>query len=294
MVRLIINICTAILVIGCETLTYCPPKKNISSIMLLDPSSDIYAYINLSKNRFIHNELKLKYKIGLNTIGNIYLSYTKNPETFSSIITGNFPKNIFWGIQNNPNFESYGNIFTNPKWKIKNSNIYVTPTKDKRGILINQREITHKRENILTTKYIDILEQNEIFIWIKDIVKLIPTKMKKTNTIPLNKGIFIANSKSDTDYNLKAYLNTNNPEILSILSKKLIPILLASTTNIIISSSIQSRIQDQNTVELKFNVNKMSIKKLITNIILNKNWGFKYLASNNQITKKSNLELSST
>ncbi|UPA18284.1 hypothetical protein bpuCAU1_000852 [Borrelia puertoricensis] len=270
MVKLIIKIFMAILFIGCETLNYCPPKNNISSIMLLDPSSDIYAYINLSKNRFIYNELKFKYKIGLNTVGNLYLSYTKDPRTFSALITGNFPKNIFWGTQNNSNFESYGNIFIKPKWKIKNSNIYITPTKNKKGILINQKEITHKSENILTTKYIDILDQNEIFFWIKDIAKLMPNNIKKINRIPFHKGIFIANSKNEQDYNLQAYLHTDNPTILSILSKKLIPILLASTTKIIISSPIKTRIKDQNTVELKFNVNKISIKEFITSLILNK------------------------
>ncbi|AHH03854.1 Hypothetical protein BHY_0903 [Borrelia nietonii YOR] len=279
MAKLIINIFMAIFFLGCATLTYSPPKDKISSIMLLDPSSDVYAYIDLSKNRFIYNELKLKYKLGLNTIGNLYLSYTKNPETFSSIITGNFPKNIFWGIHNNSNFESLGNIFTNPKWKIKNSNIYVTPTKDKKGFLINQKEITHKSENILTTKYIDILNQNEIFIWIKDITKLTPDNIK-TNLIPFNKGILIANSESDNDYNFKAYLHTNNPTILSILSRKLIPILLKSTTKIIISSPIKSRIQDQNTVELAFNVNKMSIKKFITSLILTKDEESQASASN--------------
>ncbi|AHH11036.1 hypothetical protein bcCo53_000841 [Borrelia coriaceae] len=267
MVKLIITIFMAIFFIGCETLTYCPPKKHISSIMLLDSSSDVYAYINLSKNRFIYNELNTKYKIGLSTIGNLYLSYTKNTEAFSSIITGNFPKNIFWAIQNNPNFESHGNIFTNPKWKIKNSDIYVTPIKGKKGILINQKKTTHKNENVLTTKYINILDQNEIFIWIKDINILLPDRINKTNLIPFDKGIFIANSENEDDYHLKAYLNTDNPTILSILSKKLIPTLLANITKIIISSPIKSKIQDQDTVELQFNVNKISIKEFITSLM---------------------------
>ncbi|WP_024655080.1 hypothetical protein [Borrelia hispanica] len=271
MLKLIINICIAMLLIGCITLTYHPPKKNISSIMLLDPSSDIYAYINLSKNRFIYSELEMKYKIGLHTVGNLYLSYTKNPETFSSIITGNFPKSAFWKINNHPNFQSCGNIFMNPKWKIKNSNIYITPTKDKKGILINQKEITHQNTNILITKYIDIINQNEIFILINDITKLIPNNINKTNLIPFNKGFFIANSANDNEYNFKAYLNTNNPKILSIASKKLIPSILKHITKIIISGPITSKIQDKNTIELQFNVNKMSIKEFITNLIHTKN-----------------------
>ncbi|BCR22241.1 hypothetical protein [Borrelia sp. HM] len=270
--KLIINTLLSIFIIGCETFTYHKPKNNVSLIMLLEPSSDVYVYINLSKNRFIYDELNFKYKLGLHTIGNLYLSYTKQPEVFSLIVTGNFPKNIFWGIQKNSNFESQGNIFTNPKWKIKNSNIYIRPTKNKKGILINQKATIHKNENILTTKFIDIIDQNEIFILINDINKLMPNNIKKTNLIPFSKGIFIANnSANENDYNLKSYLNTNNPEILSIFSKKLIPILLKNTTNIIVSSPIQSSVKDQNTLELHFNVNKMSVKKFITNLIINKN-----------------------
>ncbi|AHH04555.1 hypothetical protein BmHG_00856 [Borrelia miyamotoi] len=288
--KLIINTLLTILLIGCETLTYHAPKKNISLIMLLDPSSDIYAYINLSKNRFIYDELNFKYKIGLHTIGNLYLSYTKNSETFSLIVTGNFPKNIFWGIQNNSNFESQGNIFTNPKWKIKNSNIYIKPTKNKKGILINQKETTNENENILTTKYIDIIDRNEMFIWINDITKLIPNNIKKTNMIPFNKGILIANGdKNENDYNLKSYLNTNNPEILSILLKKLMPTILKNTTKIIVSSPIKSRIKDQNTLELRFNVSKISVKKFITSLILNKNQGMQVSELNNQFSRRVNI-----
>nr|WP_235048126.1 hypothetical protein [Borrelia persica] len=239
--------------------------------MLLDPSADIYAYINLSKNRFLYRELELKYKIGLNTVGNLYLSYTKNPESFSSIITGNFPKSAFWKINNNPNFQSCGNIFMNPKWKIKNANIYITPTKNKKGILINQKEITNKNANILTTKYIHIIDQNEIFILINDITKLIPNNIYKTSLIPFNKGSLIANSKNDNEYNVKAHLHTNNPKILSITAKKLIPTILKHTTKIIISGPIKSKIQDKNNVELQFNVDKTSIKEFVTNLILNRN-----------------------
>ncbi|AYE36678.1 hypothetical protein DB313_04375 [Borrelia turcica IST7] len=269
MLKLVTQIFTIIFFVGCSTLTYYSPKNKISSIMLLDPSSDIYAYIDLSKNRFIYDDLSFKHKIGVNSFGNLYLSYTKNPESFSSVITGTFPKNIFWGMQNNSNFEPKGNLLTNPKWKIKNSNIYITPTKDKIGLLINQKEITHKNENILTTQ-IDILEKNEMFLWIKDIALLIPNNINKKNLIPFYSATLIANSVNDIDYNLKAYLKTNNPTILSILSKKLIPTLLESTTKIIISSPINSKIQDKHTVELEFKVEKTSVKEFVSTLLSKK------------------------
>ncbi|QMU99572.1 hypothetical protein F0310_04145 [Borrelia sp. A-FGy1] len=267
--KLIDKIFTFILFVGCSTLTYHSPKNKISSIMLLDPFSDIYAYIDISKNRFIYDDLSFKHKIGINSFGNLYLSYTKNPESFSSIITGNFPKNIFWGIQNNSNFESKGNLLINPKWKIKNSNIYITPTKDKRGFLINQKETVYKNENILTTQ-IDILEKNEIFFWIKDISLLIPNNINKKNLIPFNRATLFGNSENEIDYNLKAYLKTKNPAILSILSKKLIPTLIKSTTKIIISSPINSKIQDKNTVELEFKIKKESVKEFISTLFFKK------------------------
>ncbi|AWG43177.1 hypothetical protein CR532_04380 [Candidatus Borreliella tachyglossi] len=272
MFKLIINCLTTTLFVGCASLTYHSPTKKISSIMLLDPLSDIYAYINLSKNRFIYDDLNVKYKIGLNTVGNLYLSYTKNPESFASIITGNFPKNIYWGMQNNSNFESKGNIFTSPKWKIKNSNLYITPTKDKSGILINQKEIIQKNDNILTTKYIDILDQNEMFFWTRDITILMPNNVNRTNLIPFNGVILLVNSASDIDYSLKAYLKTSNPAVLSILSKKLIPTLLANITKLIVSSSIKSKIQDQDTVELEFTIEKISAKHFISSLILSNNY----------------------
>ena len=267
--KLITKVFIVIFFLGCATLNYYSPKSKISSIMLLDPSSDVYAYIDLSRNRFIYDDLSFKYKIGANSVGNLYASYTKNPESFSSVITGNFPKNIFWGMQNNSNFAPRGNILTNPKWKMKNSDVYITPTKDKVGILINQREVAHKNENILTAK-IDVLEKNEMFLWIKDIALLLPSNISKKNIIPFNGATLVANSINSVDYHLKAYLKTNNPTILSILSKKLVPTLLESTTKIIISSPIQSRIQDKDTVELEFRVNKTSVKEFVSTLLSKK------------------------
>ncbi|WKC58366.1 hypothetical protein [Borrelia sp. P9F1] len=267
--KLITEVLIVIFFLGCSTLTYHSPKSKISSIMLLDPSSDVYAYVDLSRNRFIYDDLSFKYKIGANSIGNLYVSYTKNPESFSSVITGNFPKNIFWGMQNNSSFVPKGNILTNPKWKIKNSNTYITPTKDKIGILINQREITHKNENILTEK-IDVLEKNEMFLWIKDIASLLPSSISKKNLIPFSGATLVANSINSVDYDLKAYLKTSNPAILSILSKKLVPTLLESTTKIIISSPILSKIQDKDTVELEFRVKKTSVKDFVSTLLSKK------------------------
>ncbi len=76
---------------------------------------------------------------------------------------GNFPKDIFWGIHKNRNTESIGNIFTNPKWKLKNSNIYIIPNKARTSIAITQKDITAKDNNMLTTKYIGEIEKNEMF-----------------------------------------------------------------------------------------------------------------------------------
>ncbi|UER67975.1 hypothetical protein LKV13_04275 [Borrelia sp. BU AG58] len=264
--KLITQIFIIFFFLGCSTLTYYSPRNKVSSIMLLDPSSDVYAYVNLSKNRFIYDDLDFKYKIGVNSVGNLYFSYTKDPESFSSVITGNFPKNIFWGMQNNSNFKSKGNILTNPKWQVKNSNVYITPTKDKTGILINQREITHKNENILTTQ-IDTLEKNEMFLWIRDVALLLPNNISKKNLIPFNSATLVVNSTNAVDYHLKAYLTTNNPTISSILSKKLIPILLENTTKIIISSPIKSRVQDRSTVELEFSVEKTSVKEFVSTLL---------------------------
>ncbi len=76
---------------------------------------------------------------------------------------GNFPKDIFWGIHKNRNTESIGNIFTSPKWKLKNLNVYITPNRARTSITINQKDKTLKENNILTTKYIKEVEKNEMF-----------------------------------------------------------------------------------------------------------------------------------
>ena len=53
-------------------------------------------------------------------------------------------------MQNNSNFEPKGNLLTNPKWKIKNSNIYINSYKRQ-----NRDSNKSKRNNTQKRKYIN-------------------------------------------------------------------------------------------------------------------------------------------
>ncbi|WKC85716.1 hypothetical protein [Borreliella lusitaniae] len=257
------------LMVGCSSLPYNLSKQNLNYLMELLPDANLYAHVNLIKNRSIYNSLSTKYKPILGLINNLYFSYKKENNDFALLIVGNFPKDIFWGIHKNRNTESIGNILTSPKWKLKNSNIYITPNKARTSITINQKDKTLKYDNILTTKYIEEIEKNEMFFWIQDLALLLPEIASSKNLIPFSSGTLSINSLNKKEYIFKSLIKTNNPSILKILSKKLIPTLLTSTTDLTISSQIKATIKDQNTVEIEFNIQKASFENLIAKLALN-------------------------
>lgn len=258
------------LIVGCASLPYTPPKQNLNYLMELLPGANLYAHVNLIKNRSIYNSLSPKYKSVLGLISNLYFSYKKENNDFALLIMGNFPKDIFWGIHKNRNTESIGNIFTNPKWKLKNSNIYIIPNKARTSIAITQKDITAKDNNMLTTKYIGEIEKNEMFFWIQDPTLLLPNQIVSSkNLIPFSSGTLSINSLNQEEYIFKSLIKTNNPPILKILSKKLIPTVLANMTNLTISSHIKTTIKDQNTVEIVFNIQKSSVESLIERLASN-------------------------
>ncbi|QFI14917.1 lipoprotein [Borrelia sp. CA_690] len=271
MLKMLTKIITiSCLITGCASLPYNPPKQNINYLMELLPDANLYAHVNLIKNRSIYNSLSPKYKSALRLISDLYFSYKKENNDFALLVMGNFPKDIFWGIHKNRNVESIGNILTNPKWKLKNSNIYITPNKARTNITINQKDQTLKDNNILTTKYIEELEKNEMFFLIQDATLLLPNQMVNSkNLIPFSNGTMSVNSLNQTEYIFKSLIKTNNPSILKILSKKLIPTILASTTNLAISSQIKATIKDQNTVEIEFNIQKSSVENFIAKLASN-------------------------
>nr|WP_301385980.1 hypothetical protein [Borreliella turdi]WKC79274.1 hypothetical protein QIA30_04750 [Borreliella turdi] len=257
------------LIIGCTSLSYSPPQKNLNYLMELLPDANFYAHVNLIKNRFIYKSLSPKYKSILGLINDLYFSYKKENNDFALLIMGNFPKDIFWGIHKNKNMKSIGNILTNPKWKLKNSNIYITPNRARTSITINQKkDNTLKEHNILTTKYIKEIEKNEMFFWIQDSALLLPDQIANSNKnlIPFNGGTLSINSVNQNEYIFKSLLKTNNPSVLKVLSKKLIPTILTNTTNLTISNNIKATIKDQNTVEIEFNIQKSSVESFITKL----------------------------
>ncbi len=77
------------------------------------------------------------------------------------------------------------------------------------------------------------------------------------------------NSLNQEEYIFKSLIKTNNPPILKILSKKLIPTVLTNMTNLTISSHIKTTIKDQNTVEIEFNIQKSSVESLIEKLASN-------------------------
>ncbi|WKC82022.1 lipoprotein [Borreliella tanukii] len=258
------------LIVGCTSLPYSPPKQNLNYLMELLPDANLYAHVNLIKNRSIYNSLSPKYKSILGLISDLYFSYKKENNDFAILVMGNFPKDIFWGIHKNRNTESIGNILTNPKWKLKNSNIYITPNRARTSITINQKDKTLKDSNILTTKYIKEIEKNEMFFWIQDSALLLPDQIANSkNLIPFSSGTLSINSLNKNEYIFKSLIKTNNPSIVKILSKKLIPTVLTSTTNLAISSQIKATIKDQNTVEIEFNIQKSSVENLIAKLASN-------------------------
>nr|WP_267915689.1 hypothetical protein [Borreliella garinii] len=257
------------LMVGCTSLSYSPPKQNLNYLMELLPDANLYAHVNLIKNRSIYNSLSPKNKSILGLISDLYFSYKKENNDFALLIMGNFPKDIFWGIHKNRNTESIGNIFTSPKWKLKNLNVYITPNRARTSITINQKDKTLKENNILTTKYIKEVEKNEMFFWIQDSTLLLPNQIASKNLIPFSSGTLSINSLNQNEYIFKSLLKTNNPSILKILSKKLIPTILTSTTNLTISSHIKATIKDQNTVEIEFNILKSSVENFITKLASN-------------------------
>ncbi|WPM05521.1 lipoprotein [Borreliella sinica] len=272
MLKILIKIIAiSFLIVGCSSLPYNgPSKQNINHLMELLPDANLYAHVNLIKNRSIYKSLSPKYKSILGLINDLYFSYKKENNDFALLITGNFPKDIFWGIHKNRNTESIGNILTNPKWKLKNSNIYITPNRARTSITINQKDKTLKTDNILTTKYINEIEKNEMFFWIQDSELLLPDKIASSkNLIPFSSGTLSINSLNQNEYILKSLIKTNNPSILQILSKKLIPTILTSMTNLTIASPIKTTIKDQNTVEIEFNIQKSGVEKLITALASN-------------------------
>ncbi|WKC81107.1 hypothetical protein [Borreliella tanukii] len=258
------------LIVGCTSLPYSPPKQNLNYLMELLPDANLYAHVNLIKNRSIYNSLSPKYKSILGLISDLYFSYKKENNDFAILVMGNFPKDIFWGIHKNRNTESIGNILTNPKWKLKNSNIYITPNRARTSITINQKDKTLKDNNILTTKYIKEIEKNEMFFWIQDSALLLPDQIANSkNLIPFSSGTLSINSLNKNEYIFKSLIKTINPSIVKILSKKLIPTVLTSTTNLAISSQIKATIKGQNTVEIEFNIQKSSVENLIAKLASN-------------------------
>ncbi len=65
------------LIVGCASLPYTPPKQNLNYLMELLPGANLYAHVNLIKNRSIYNSLSPKYKSVLGLISNLYFSYKK-------------------------------------------------------------------------------------------------------------------------------------------------------------------------------------------------------------------------
>ncbi len=258
------------LIVGCTSLPYSPPKQNLNHLMELLPDANLYAHVNLIKNRSIYNSLSPKYKSVLGLINDLYFSYKKENNDFALLIMGNFPKDIFWGIHRNRNTESIGNIFASPKWKLKNSNIYITPNRARTSITINQKDKTLKEHNILTTKYIKEIEENEMFFWIQDSKLLLSDQIASSkNLIPFSSGTLSINRLNQNEYIFKSLLQTNNPSILKILSKKLIPTILTSMSNLTISSPVKATIKDQNTVEIEFNIQKSSVENFIAKLASN-------------------------
>ncbi|WP_210753252.1 hypothetical protein [Borreliella valaisiana] len=267
--KIIIILC--LIMVGCASLPYSSPKQNLNYyLMELLPDANLYAHVNLIKNRSIYNSLSPKYKSILGLISDLYFSYKKENNDFALLVMGNFPKDIFWGIHKNRNTESIGNILTNPKWKLKNSNIYITPNRARTSITINQKDKTLKDNNILTTKYTKEIEKNEMFFWIQDSALMLPDQIVSSkNLIPFSSGTLSINSLNQNEYIFKSLIKTNNPSIVKILSKKLIPTVLASTTNLAISSRIKATIKDPNTVEIEFNIQKSSVENFIAKLASN-------------------------
>ncbi|AJA90606.1 lipoprotein [Borreliella chilensis] len=271
MLKILRKIITISCLMGCTSIPYSPPKQNLNYLMELLPDANLYAHINLIKNRSIYSSLSPKYKSILGLVNNLYFSYKKENNDFAILIMGNFPKDIFWGIHKNRNTESIGNILTSPKWKLKNSNIYITPNRARTSITITQKDKTIKKDNMLTTKYIKEIEKNEMFFWIQDPTLLFPRQIASSskNLIPFNSGTLTISSLNQKEYILKSLIETNNPAILKILSKKLIPNILTNITNLSISSQIKATIKDQNTVEIEFNIQKSSVENLIAKLASN-------------------------
>ncbi|SCW26254.1 hypothetical protein SAMN02983004_00013 [Borreliella japonica] len=272
MLKILIKIIatSCLVVVGCTSLPYNPPKQNLNYLMELLPDANLYAHVNLIKNRSICNSLSPKYKSILRLISDLYFSYKKENNDFAIIATGNFPKDIFWGIHKNRNTELIGNILTSPKWKLKNSNIYITPNKARTSITINKKDKILKDNNVLTTKYIKEIEKNEMFFWIQNSTLLLPNQIASSkNLIPFSSGTLSINSLNQNEYVFKSLIETNNPSIIKILSKKLIPTILTNTTNLTISSNIKATIKDQNTVEIEFNIQKSSVENFIATLVSN-------------------------
>ncbi|MCD2373342.1 hypothetical protein LRB46_05140, partial [Borreliella burgdorferi] len=132
------------------------------------------------------------------------------------------------------------------------------------------KDITAKDNNMLTTKYIGEIEKNEMFFWIQDPTLLLPNQIVSSkNLIPFSSGTLSINSLNQEEYIFKSLIKTNNPPILKILSKKLIPTVLTNMTNLTISSHIKTTIKDQNTVEIEFNIQKSSVESLIEKLASN-------------------------
>ncbi len=69
------------LMVGCTSLSYSPPKQNLNYLMELLPDANLYAHVNLIKNRSIYNSLSPKYKSILGLISDLYFSYKKKITT---------------------------------------------------------------------------------------------------------------------------------------------------------------------------------------------------------------------
>lgn len=272
MLKILTKIITilCITMVGCASLHYSHPKQDLNYLMELLPDANLYAHVNLIKNRSIYNSLSPKYKSILGLISDLYFSYKKENNDFALLLMGNFPKDIFWGIHKNRNTESIGNILTNPKWKLKNSNIYIIPNRARTSITITQKDKILKNSNILTTKYSKEIEKNEMFFWVQDSALLLTDQIANSkNLIPFSSGTLSINNLNKNEYIFKSLIETNNPLIVKILSKKLLPAFFAGTTNLTISSHIKATIKDSNTVEIEFNIQKSSVEKLIAKLASN-------------------------